>query len=314
MPDPIIAGCSPRPPVAISPMPAVNSRGELQLFGCVSQSSRPARQTAAQARSEISKRCQQLGLSNATTGALLKSVKLNGYGNTAAGPAAQAARQMLASLESAVARNPRLSTRHRNQYAALWVTLSKRTGAKEVWTQLGQRPHFWGRMTARNRRVAASQLAKSPLAPTMVARGIDRVARHHLFASANYVGKYNAIADLCDTNKLLNVNTLPDAATRKKQAASLMKKHLGHMKPASRHILHRQVLAKANLMQKAFFEFKPGSKSNLVWGDRFVNAYGQDWYKQCLSMILSHSARNACRSTFNMLGAHKGADTVCGKD
>ena len=213
MPDPIIAGCSPRPPVAISPMPPVNSRGEPQLFGCVPQSTRPARQTGAQARSEISKRCQKLGLSNATTGSLLKSVKLNGDGNTAAGPGAKAARQMLASLESAVARNPRLSTLERDQYATLWTKLGKRSGAQTAWTGLGQQKHFWGRLSGKNRRVAAWQLANNSLSPALIA-----------------------------------------------------------------------------------------------------NAYGQDWYKQCLSMILSNSARNACRSTFKMVGVHKGADAVCGKD
>jgi len=314
MPDAIIAGCNRQPPITITPQPPVNSQEEIEIIGCAPRSNRPAGLTEARARSEVSKRCQKLRLSNATTRSLLKSLKLNGYRSVAAGTGAKAGLKMLASLEGAVARNPKLSTLERDQYVAIWTKLSKRAGAQAAWTGLGLQSHFWGPMTAKNRRVAAYQLANSVLAPSLVANGINRIAGHHLFASANQVGKHNALADVCDTAKLLNANTLPDAGKQTNQAVGLMKKHLGHMKPASRSILHQQVMAKASLMRKAFFEFKPGSTSKQLWGDRFVNAYGRDWYKQCLSMILVNSARNACRSAFKLSGVHKGADLVCGKD
>lgn len=314
MPDPINTGCNRMPPINISAKPPANSQEEITVYGCAPKNSKAPQLTEGQARLEVTKRCTALGLSNTTTKTLLKSLKLGGFGSAAAGPNAQKGLQMLATLQGAVKRNPKLSSLDRDQYATLWMKLKKRTGAQQAWTRLGRQPHFWNRMSAKHRRVAAYQLANSKLPPKLVEKGITRIAGHHLFASANSVGRHNALADPCDSAKLLNANTLPDVATQKRQAPALMKKHLGHMQPASRAILHQQVMAKARYLSKAFFEYKPGSSSKQLWGDRFVNANGRDWYKQCLNMILTHSARSACRSTFKMLGAHKGADLVCGKD
>lgn len=65
MPDAIIAGCNRQPPITITPQPPVNSQEEIEIIGCAPRSNRPAGLTEARARSEVSKRCQKLRLSNA---------------------------------------------------------------------------------------------------------------------------------------------------------------------------------------------------------------------------------------------------------
>ncbi len=314
MPDPISNGCNAMPPITVSANPPANSQEEILIYGCAPKAVRSPVLTETQARSEIFKQCSNLKLSAATTKSLIASLKLGADSSSPAGPPVQQALQMLKTLGRAVKQNPKLSVKERNQFVGLWTKLEKRGGARKAWVSLGQEKLFWGRMSAKNRWTAAWGLANHRLTPAMTAKGIVRVIKHHLFASANQVGRHNALADPCDSCKLLNANTLPDGATQKNQAAALMNTHLGHMKPASRAILHQQVLAKANYLRKAFFEFKPGSTSKKLWGDRIVNAHGRDWYKQCLSMMMVNSARNACRSAFKGVGAHKGADVVCGKD
>lgn len=314
MPDSITNGCSAMPPITVSASPPASSQEEIAIYGCAPKAVRPPVLTDAQARSKIVRRCSNLKLSAATTKSLIKSLKLGAGSSSPAGPPVKQALQMLETLGRAVKQNPKLSTKERDQFVGLWTKLEKRGGARKAWVSLGHERQFWGRMSARDRWTAAWGLANHRLPPAQTAKGIARVIKHHLFASANQVGRHNALADPCDSCMLLNANTLPDAATQKRQAAALMKTYLGHMKPSSRAIMHQQVLAKANYLRKAFFEFKPGSKSKKLWGDRFVNAFGRDWYKQCLSMILVHSARNACRAAFRGLGVHKGADIVCGKD
>jgi len=314
MPDPIANGCNAIPPINISAVPPTNSQEEIVIFGCASKKASPASMTIAQARSEISKRCRGLRLSRSTTNALLKSLKLTGNSSAPVDAHAKQGIQMLKTLQNVVKDIPKLSSVERDQFVGIWTKLGKRSGAREAWTRLGNYQPFWKGMSAKHRKVVAQFIGTHKLAPMKVAQGVAKVANHHLFESANHVGKHNALADFCDSGKLIDANTLPDTATQNKQAAALMKKHLGHMKPGSRAIMHRQVLAKANYLRKAFFEFKPGSQSKQLWGDRFVNAAGRDWYKQCLSMILTHSKRNACRSAYKQMGVHKGADVVCGKD
>ena len=97
----------------------------------------------------------------------------------------------------------------------------------------------------------------------------------------------------------------------KRHAAGLQRKHLGHMKAASRQILHKQIMEKAEFLRRNFFSAVPGTKPVQVWGQRFMKAFGNDWYRMCLDMILRHGMRNACLSSYRMLGVHKGADEVC---
>jgi hypothetical protein len=137
----------------------------------------------------------------------------------------------------------------------------------------------------------------------LAAREIRAIVGHHLFESAGDAGRQNALADPCHTLMLLGANTLPDAAKLKQQAPGLMAKHLGRTEPGARKILHQWVLDQADHLTKAFFERRPGSRSKRLLGDRFVNAYGRDWYQQCIGMMSKASVRAACRGDLIALEA-----------
>ncbi len=311
MPDSINSGCSRMPPINISANPPVNSMEEMNVYGCAPKSTPPPAMTVTKTKAKAQQLFRQLGLSSATRSSLLTAMGLTGSGGRAAGVTAKTGMAMLESLKQAVRANPKLASKERNQFANQWIGLGKRAGAQDAFTALSKSRQFWTRLHPRHRQTVAKHLATTQASPAATAQDISKIMGHYLFAAANFVGKHNALADLCDTKALLKANTLPDAATLKKQASALMNKHLGHTKPRARKILHQQVMKTALTLQKNFFLYPKGSKSNKLLGDRFVNAYGSDWYKQSLSLILSNGSRNACLSAYNLMGVHRGADQVC---
>lgn len=313
MPDSINSGCSRMPPINISANPSVNSMEEIVILGCAPGSTSPPATTVAKAKAEAQHLFRQIGLSSATRSSLLKAMGLTGSKGRAAGTTAKTGMSMLTSLKQAVRANPRLASKERNQFANQWCQLGKRVGAQDAFTALSKNRHFWTRLHPKHRQTAATHLLTTQARPAATAGDISKILDHHLFAAANFVGKHNALADLCDTKALLKANTLPDAVTLRKQASPLMSKHLGHTKPRARKILHQQVMKTATTLQKSFFLYPKGSKSNKLLGDRFVNSYGPDWYKQSLSLILSNGSRNACLGAYKLMGVHKGADQVCRK-
>lgn len=286
---------------------------EIVIYGCAPRSTSSPAMTVANAKAKAKQLCRQLAISSATRSSLLRAMGLTGSGGRAAGTAARGGLAMLASLRQAVKANPKLASKERSQFANQWIWLGKRAGAQDAFTALSRTRHFWARLHPKHRLTVAKHLETTAANPPATARDLSKIMGHHLFAAANFVGKHNALADICDSKALLLASTLPDVATLKKQAIALMNKHLGHTKPRARKILHQQVIKTATALQKSFFLYQKGSKSNKLLGDRFVNAYGADWYKQSLSLILSNGSRNACLGAYKLMGVHKGADQVCRK-
>jgi hypothetical protein len=136
------------------------------------------------------------------------------------------------------------------------------------------------------------------------AREIRTIIGHHLFGSAGEVGRYNALARPRHALGLLEENTLPDAATRKRQAPGFMARHLKLARPGVEEILNRWVLARASRVSKVYFERRPGSRSGRLWGDRFLSSGGRDWYQECLSRLSRSAVHAACRGDLISLAAY----------
>ncbi len=184
-----------------------------------------------------------------------------------------------------------------------WIRRTAHPALWEVYARLCEEPCVRDRLIWPHHGLVVRHLARGGGA-VRGAREIRTLSAHHLFGSASEVGRYNALAHPRRALRLLEENTLPDAATRARQAPGFMEKHLRLTRPGVGEILNRWVLARAVRLSKVYFECRPGFRPPRLWGDRFVNVFGRDWYQECLSMMSRSAVHAACRGDLISLQAY----------
>jgi hypothetical protein len=130
---------------------------------------------------------------------------------------------------------------------------------------------------------------------------LHQIVAHPLFDAASAVGRRNALADPAEALRLLQ-SALPDASTQRRQADRLAARHLARLAAEPRRLVHRWVLRRADTLRQAFFEPRPGSASDDLWGQRYARAAGRDWYQRCLATMSKATTRRVCRGGCDALG------------
>ncbi len=188
-----------------------------------------------------------------------------------------------------------------------WIRRTAQPALWEVYARLCEEPMVRERLIWQHHGLVVRHLVRAGCM-VRAARELRTLVGHHLFASAGEVGRYNALASPGHALRLLEENTLPDAATRRRQAPGLLATHLRLTRPGVGEILNRWVLSRADLLAKVYFERRPRSRarsrSRGLWGERFRGTHGRDWYQECLSMMSGSAVHAACRGDLISLLAY----------
>lgn len=182
----------------------------------------------------------------------------------------------------------------------LEISGAKQPPVWEVYARLCETTVFRQRVGWQHHELVVRHLLSAGR-PLLAALEIRQIVAHHLFGSASHHGRHNALAKPSETLDLLRKSVLPPAAAQRRQAPWLRAKHLRNLEPEPGEILHQWVLRRADALVRGFFEPRPGSRSGALWGQRFVSAFGRDWYQQCLGTMSKASVRNVCRGNFSAL-------------